>query len=377
MLLRLVESWKQHLDNGQTVGSVMLDLSKAFDLIPHNLLLDKLATYGISTQSSYLIKNYLCGRRQCVKIAGAKSDTINISRGVPQGSVLGPLFFNIFLNDLFYFVSVAELTNYADDNQISFSHQDPVEVQSVLINELDTASKWFKDCGITLNLDKCKLFVLPESKSSDIKICIDDINVDAIDKVELLGVIIDNKLHFKDHISKIAKKVGKQLDVLSRLKNILSFSSKMYIHKSFIMAHFTYCSSVWYNCLKIDNDKLEKMNERALRYVHNDFSSEYDRLTNKMTLACRRCQDMLIIVLKALTNRWPAYLKSLFKLRDNVKNLRGVNKLIFPKVKTTQHGLKSTVYTASKAWNSLSDELRLMTNIKLFRQGVRKISSFG
>ena len=120
------------------------------------------------------------------------------------------------------------------------------------------------------------------------------------------------------------------------------------------------------------------MNERALRYLHNDFSSEYDRLNNKMTLVCRRCQDMLIIVLKALTNRWPAFIKSLFKLRDNVKKLRGVNKLVLPKVKTTQHGLKSTtLYTASKAWNSLSDELRLMTNIKSFREEVRKISSFG
>ena len=91
----------------------------------------------------------------------------------------------------------------------------------------------------------------------------------------------------------------------------------------------------------------------------------------------RRREQKPIIVLKALTNRWPAYIKSLFKLRDNVKNLRGANKLVLPKVKTTQHGLKSTVYTASKAWNSLSDELRLTTNIKLFRQGVRKISSFG
>ena len=151
----------------------------------------------------------------------------------------------------------------------------------------------------------------------------------------------------------------------------------MHIHKSFIMVHFTYCSSVWNNCLKTDSDKLEIMNERALRYVYKDFSSEYGRLTNKMTLACRRCQDMLIIVLKALTNRRPAYIKSLFKLRDYVKNLRGVNKLVLPKVKTTWHGLKSTVYTASKAWNSLSDELRSMTNIKLFRQEVRKISSFG
>ena len=85
---------------------------------------------------------------------------------------------------------------------------------------------------------------------------------------------------------------------------------------------------------------------------------------------------MLIIVFKALTNRWPAYIKSLFKLRDNAKNLRGVNILVLSKVKTTQHGLKSTVYTASKAWNSLSDELRLMTNIKLFHLSVFQFQFF-
>ena len=86
------------------------------------------------------------------------------------------------------------------------------------------------------------------------------------------------------------------------------------IFLSFIMAHFTYCSSVWNNCLETDSDKLEihVVNKRALRYVYNDFSSEYDRLTNKMTLSCRHCQDMLII--------------GLLTLRDNVKNLRGVNK---------------------------------------------------
>ena len=82
----------------------------------------------------------------------------------------------------------------------------------------------------------------------------------------------------------------------------------MHIHKSFIKAHFTYCSSVWNNSLKNDSDKLEIMNKRAFIYVYNDFSSQYDRVTNKMTLTRRRCQDMLIIFLKALTNRWPAYI---------------------------------------------------------------------
>ncbi|PFX26628.1 RNA-directed DNA polymerase from mobile element jockey [Stylophora pistillata] len=123
---------KQDLDKGETVGSVILDLSKAFDLIPHNLLMDKPKAYVLSTQSLNLIKDYLGGQRQQVKVANAKSDIVKIHRGVPQGSVLGPFFFNIFLNDLFYFVTEAKLWNYADDNQLTSSDVAPSLVQAVL-----------------------------------------------------------------------------------------------------------------------------------------------------------------------------------------------------------------------------------------------------
>ena len=131
------------MDKGKTVGSVMLDLSKAFDLIPHNLLLDKLKAYGLSTQSLNLIKDYLSGRRQRVKVANAKSDTVKINSGVPQESVSDPLFFNIFLNDLFYFVTEAKLSNYADDNQLTSSDKDPEKVQAALVRDLKSPPNGF------------------------------------------------------------------------------------------------------------------------------------------------------------------------------------------------------------------------------------------
>ena len=116
-------------------------------------------------------------------------------------------------------------------------------------------SKRFRDCGLTLNLDKCKLLVLPERKSDQVELGIDGFQVKATDNVELLGVVIDNKLNFKSHRSKLIKKVGKQTDVLNQFKHILSFSSKIRIYRAFIMPHFTYCSSIWNSCLKEDSDR--------------------------------------------------------------------------------------------------------------------------
>lgn len=130
VLPHLIESWRQDLDKGKTVGSVLLDLSKAFDLIPHNLLMDKLKAYVLSAQSLNLIKDYLSGQRQRVKVVNAKSDIVKIHGGVPQGSVLGPLFFNIFLNDLFYFVTEVKLS------KLTSSDIAPSVVQAALIRNL-------------------------------------------------------------------------------------------------------------------------------------------------------------------------------------------------------------------------------------------------
>ena len=118
-LLKIVEDWKQALDQNKYIAAVLMDLSKAFDCLPHKLLLLKLEAYGMSKSTLQLIENYLTNRKQCVKVGTTLSNWQDIYKGVPQGSILGPVLFNVFLNDIFHFTTSSTLYNYADDNTLA------------------------------------------------------------------------------------------------------------------------------------------------------------------------------------------------------------------------------------------------------------------
>ena len=134
-LLRLLEDWRKALDNHQSAAAVLMDLSKAFDCLPHNLLIEKLRAYGLAPDAINLLSSYLSDRVQQVIRGSHTSTWENIIKGVPQGSILGPLLFNVFLNDIFFFVNQAIIYNYADDNTLSFIHANLEVLKKVLEDE--------------------------------------------------------------------------------------------------------------------------------------------------------------------------------------------------------------------------------------------------
>ena len=144
VLIRLIEEWKQKLDRNYVVGAILMDLSKAFDSIPHDLIIAKLYAYGIDFEALKLILSYLTDREQATRINSIYSAFQLILSGVPQGSILGPIIFNIFLNDLIYFIEKCNIHNYADDNTVTSSSNSIANLVKDLENDANIAISWLR-----------------------------------------------------------------------------------------------------------------------------------------------------------------------------------------------------------------------------------------
>ena len=195
----LTEDWRAALDNVELVAVIPLDLSMAFDGVPHVLLLAKLKAYGVADHGVALLRNYLSRRSQRVKVGDKFSSWLPVIKGVPQASVLGPLFFNVFMNDLFYFLKGVCISAYADDKQIYASNKDPVKLEVKLQCLLLEAEKWFGMNGMITNPDKHQAMILGNTNYT-FSFTVNDINIPVKDDIDLLGVNIDNNLQFNSHV---------------------------------------------------------------------------------------------------------------------------------------------------------------------------------
>ena len=267
VILQLTEFWRQSLDKGNCVGTVAMDLSKAFDSMPHELLIAKLSAYGVSKHVCNLIINFLRKRRQRTKVRGKCSEWVTINRGVPQGSVLGPLLFNIFVNDLFYTDIDSMICNYADDNHLVNENNSVDTLKVSLERDAHRAISWFDNNYMDANPDKFQCISLDRFGRPPISISVDGNTIPSSDIIKVLGVTLDNSLQYDIHISILCAKASIQINAMKRIGKYLNTDCRIAMYKSFISSNFSYCPVSWMFCGKRNSDKLEELQERALRFV--------------------------------------------------------------------------------------------------------------
>ena len=221
VLLRLLEEWREHLDNNKIVGGILMDLSKAFDCVPHDLLLAKLAAYGIDDSLILYIHSYLLNRKQCVCINNTLSEFNKVISGVPQGSIVGPILFNCFFNDFYYFIENAKVHNFADDNTLTTFAQNVRNLISVLESESNIAIDWFETNKMIVNPGKFQSIIIDKKKQDHTKETfeIGDKVIETSPSVKLLGIQIDDKLNFNLHITNICRSAANQLNALISSSN--------------------------------------------------------------------------------------------------------------------------------------------------------------
>jgi hypothetical protein len=293
-LLDFFERVTKDLDEGRNVDVVYLDFSKAFDKVPHKRLIKKLKAHGIEGELSKWIENWLGDRRQRVVIGGEYSQWGKVKSGVPQGSVLGPILFIIFINDIDEGL-VSKITKFADDCKLCKSISNTEDV-NILRQDLEKLSKWAKDWQMEFNVDKCSVLHMGKTNTKcEYEISSKQLKTSQTERD--LGVLVDSKMKFSEHCNGAVNNANAVLGMIRRTITCKSKDIISRLYKTLVRPKLEYCIQAWRPYLKTDTEKLERIQHRATKMVKECRNFSYTDRLNYMgltTLEARRDRGDLI-----------------------------------------------------------------------------------
>uniref|UniRef100_A0A3B3DCY4 Reverse transcriptase domain-containing protein n=1 Tax=Oryzias melastigma TaxID=30732 RepID=A0A3B3DCY4_ORYME len=364
------------------VGTVFLDLSAAFDLLDHELLINKLNSYGFETSATEWIKSYLDNRSFTVLFNGSYSEKQKLCCGVPQGSCLGPLLFSIFMNDLPFVLKHATIALYADDSTIYMSGTNAHHLSQDLNDELRAVENWFNVNRLVINAEKTKCMMLGSSyllkDSPVLNLSVSGSPIEQVSEAKLLGVVVDSKMTWNNQIKQILGKMGRSMAMVRQCQKYMPGNIKKMIVESLVLSHLDYCATIWSNTTESNLNKLQIAQNKAARLALNcPFTTSITTMHHQLGwLSVRgRIKYLLInLIHNIIINKRPEILYSnlcfFSDVHQHSTRQSSESRFLLPSCRSG-YGQGRVQYRAMVAWNSLPQYLVKQINTNNFSKRLR------
>ena len=371
-------------DNGCHTGMILIDLQKAFYTINHELLLDKLSLMNFSIETISWFRSYLCNRTFLVNVETTFSEPADLKCGVPQGSILGPLLFLLYINDLPQAVTDCDIRLYADDTCISYKHRTIKTIEDKLNNDFNTLCDWFVDNKLSIHFGEEKtksILFSPKNlrkRAEPIVIKRHDVTLKQFSTVEYLGCLLDDTLSGQEMALKVLKKVNGRLRFLYRQGKYLNPRLRRMLCNALIQPHFDYACSAWYpNLTKGIKNKLQIAQNKCIRFclfLGNREGIRYKHLRkiNWLPVAERVYQFIAVSVYKFFNALAPIYMAEIFIKSENTRTTRSTDetKLFIP-LRRNEYGKNCLSYLGATIWNSIDSTIRKVKTCNTFKHKIK------
>jgi hypothetical protein len=368
--LRITEKYLRAFDDSKLCGTVFVDFSKAFDTINHDLLLSKLNLYGFSNSSLNFFTSYLKDREQCVAIQSKVSSTLPVHCGVPQGSILGPILFCIFINDLPLYIEHCDSDLFADDTTMGTIGSDLDTIENDLTVDMGNVVRWSRLNRMLINFTKTTYMLLCSRQkrqrlsrtSLTIIVNINDSHIILPQTTcqKLLGIYIDQNLTFHNHVDYVSKKISSSVYQMNCLKHFLDQRTMKLFYFGHVQPHIDYCSSIWGHCSDTYKKHLSSLQRRAIKLILDirvsrgtNIDHLFTRL-NILPLEKRFYFNDAVLMFKIIHNTTPSYLNDLVSQKTYFTN---DTRFHLPTVKLNVFKM-SFSFHGPKTWNELPYHLR-------------------